>query len=437
MLGVCVRHNDAPTLANEGQCVCEESAVTDAHGHDRYITHPTERQLGDQLPSAFLHACDFEPQARALADILEGHDGQAHQYDHDRHDREQLNQAFWLGLGTPGSTIPADNMPESPGGEWRKKWSTFDKAKANAMLDAIGLTKKDSEGYRVRTDNGERLRIQIDVAVTLSPTWPAHMLTTITLMRQMGKTIVTLEWAPVEPTAEERATFDAAREAISAVPGRADVLNVLLESAAALKRHADAADILRSAVGAHQDIAELRVALSKLYASNGDFDGAVSQAVEAVQRHPDDGAALEQLASIFADVGDAARLAPLVAELTRFPERPGAHYYRAAERFMQGDLGAAKRSAEDALKIDPRYAKAENLLGAVFATAGDMASARRAFQSALLMNPEDPATYQNLAKLEMNAGNTAAAERLFAEALWLDPGSEQARAGLVAVRGGS
>lgn len=89
-------------------------------------------------------------------------------------DREQLNQAFWLGLGTPGSVIPAGNMPESPGEEWRKKWSTFDKAKASALLDSIGLTKKDSEGYRVRTDNGERLRIQIDVAVTLSPTWPAQ-----------------------------------------------------------------------------------------------------------------------------------------------------------------------------------------------------------------------------------------------------------------------
>ena len=28
------------------------------------------------------------------------------------------------------------------------------------MLDKIGLTKKDSEGYRVRTDNGQRLRIE-------------------------------------------------------------------------------------------------------------------------------------------------------------------------------------------------------------------------------------------------------------------------------------
>lgn len=87
-------------------------------------------------------------------------------------DRDQLNHAFWLGLGTVGSPIPADVMPESPGPEWRKRWSTFDPTKAKAMLDAIGLTKKDSEGYRLRTDNGQRLRLQIDVAQTLSPTWP-------------------------------------------------------------------------------------------------------------------------------------------------------------------------------------------------------------------------------------------------------------------------
>ena len=29
------------------------------------------------------------------------------------------------------------------------------------MLDAIGLTKRDAEGFRLRTDNGERLRIQM------------------------------------------------------------------------------------------------------------------------------------------------------------------------------------------------------------------------------------------------------------------------------------
>jgi peptide/nickel transport system substrate-binding protein len=77
-------------------------------------------------------------------------------------DRNELNQTFWLGLGTPGSAAPAEVMPESPGLEWRDKWSTYEPDRANKMLDAIGLAKKDRDGYRLRTDNGQRLVLQIE-----------------------------------------------------------------------------------------------------------------------------------------------------------------------------------------------------------------------------------------------------------------------------------
>jgi peptide/nickel transport system substrate-binding protein len=88
-------------------------------------------------------------------------------------DRDQLNETFWLGLATPGSTAPAEVMPESPGPEWRKKWSVLDVAQANKMLDGLGLTKKDREGFRLRTDNGQRLIIQL-TAVKAFMDWPAH-----------------------------------------------------------------------------------------------------------------------------------------------------------------------------------------------------------------------------------------------------------------------
>jgi peptide/nickel transport system substrate-binding protein len=101
-------------------------------------------------------------------------------------DRQQLNETFWLGLGTPGSGAPAEVVPESPGKEWIEKWSTFDPKRASAMLDAVGLTKKDREGYRLRTDNGERLRIQIDVAQTLNPTWPQQVEMVIQQWRAVG-----------------------------------------------------------------------------------------------------------------------------------------------------------------------------------------------------------------------------------------------------------
>jgi peptide/nickel transport system substrate-binding protein len=76
-------------------------------------------------------------------------------------DRAQMNEAFWLGLGTPGSPIPEDTSPYNPGPEWRTKWHVKDIKQANDLLDKVGLTKKDSEGYRLRTDNGQRLRLQV------------------------------------------------------------------------------------------------------------------------------------------------------------------------------------------------------------------------------------------------------------------------------------
>ena len=76
-------------------------------------------------------------------------------------DRNQLNEAFWLGVGTPGSFAPAESVPENPGPEWRKKWSVLDVQQANQLLDKIGLSKKDGEGYRLRTDGKGRVRLEL------------------------------------------------------------------------------------------------------------------------------------------------------------------------------------------------------------------------------------------------------------------------------------
>ncbi|HEX7629711.1 MAG TPA: ABC transporter substrate-binding protein, partial [Candidatus Methylomirabilis sp.] len=76
-------------------------------------------------------------------------------------DRDQLNETFWLGVGTPGSVAPAESVPYSPGPEWRKKWSTHNPKQANEFLDKLGLTKKDGEGYRLRTDGKGRIRLEL------------------------------------------------------------------------------------------------------------------------------------------------------------------------------------------------------------------------------------------------------------------------------------
>ncbi len=79
-------------------------------------------------------------------------------------DRDQLNETFWVGVGTPGSVAPAESLPYSPGPDWRKKWSTLDVKQANALLDKVGLAKKDGEGYRLRTDGKGRLRLELQTS---------------------------------------------------------------------------------------------------------------------------------------------------------------------------------------------------------------------------------------------------------------------------------
>ena len=76
-------------------------------------------------------------------------------------DRDQLNETFWLGVGTAGSVAPAESVPYSPGPEWRKKWSSYNLKQANEFLDRLGLTKKDNEGYRLRTDGKGGIRLEL------------------------------------------------------------------------------------------------------------------------------------------------------------------------------------------------------------------------------------------------------------------------------------
>ncbi len=41
-------------------------------------------------------------------------------------DRDQINETFWLGTGTPGSVVPVDSNKYNPGPQYRKLWATLD-----------------------------------------------------------------------------------------------------------------------------------------------------------------------------------------------------------------------------------------------------------------------------------------------------------------------
>jgi peptide/nickel transport system substrate-binding protein len=74
-------------------------------------------------------------------------------------DRDEINDAFFEGMAEPNSIAPSDGNRYFPGLEYRTLWATTDVASANQMLDALGLDRRDAEGFRLRPD-GERLRLE-------------------------------------------------------------------------------------------------------------------------------------------------------------------------------------------------------------------------------------------------------------------------------------
>jgi spermidine synthase len=209
----------------------------------------------------------------------------------------------------------------------------------------------------------------------------------------------------------------------------------LVRAAVATRRERDAIGHLESAARQRPQGVHVWIALSKMQAAAGSLDRAVAAAREAVSAGSLDSAALEQLASLYSDAGDAPNLDAVAQTLRNaFPNSRGARYYTAASQFLHQDLPAAGRSIQLAITADPRFAPALNLAGAIQATEGNVDAARTAFRAALSLDPRDAATYANFGVLELSHGHAPEAANLFAEALSIDPASQTARQGLADAR---
>jgi tetratricopeptide (TPR) repeat protein len=229
--------------------------------------------------------------------------------------------------------------------------------------------------------------------------------------------------------------FDDYSKSVSLDATDVNALDGLVRTAVAAEREDRALEIFRSSIRAHPQAPQVWIAMSRLLAATGSPDQAIAAAREACDIKPVDRAAFEQLASILADVGDAAALEPVVATLQQLaPGRATSRYYAAAGRFLRGEFPDALALAQQAITLDPNDARAHNLVGAIHATLGHRAQAREAFQTALRLNARDSATYVNLGLLELSSANRAAAAGDFAEALSLDPKSTAALQGLAQTR---
>jgi Flp pilus assembly protein TadD len=165
------------------------------------------------------------------------------------------------------------------------------------------------------------------------------------------------------------------------------------------------------------------------------MERAASVAADALRIAPSDPRAGEQLASVFADSGNAQQLGPLAEALVaRFPDRDKPRYYRANALFLTGRTQEAINEAQSIVGSNPKDVQAQNLLGVACATSGRRDCALAAFNAALNADARDPTTYVNLGVFHLQAGDAAAAVDNFSVALTLDRSSSAAAQGLSEAR---
>ena len=149
--------------------------------------------------------------------------------------------------------------------------------------------------------------------------------------------------------------YDAFRRAVALNSRNTDALAGLSLSASGARRQDEERASLVTMAKADASNAPVRIELSRVLASMGDFDGSTTYASEALRLAPDDPRAGEQLASVFADAGDAERLTPLATSLIeRFPARPDSRYYHATALFLAGrtrDAAAEARRSSPTTRV--------------------------------------------------------------------------------------
>ncbi len=77
-------------------------------------------------------------------------------------DREAIKELAFLGIGESRQGVPAPFHPYYPGDEYAFKYTKLDTDTANGLLDGIGLTERDGDGFRL-LPTGERLDLEVGV----------------------------------------------------------------------------------------------------------------------------------------------------------------------------------------------------------------------------------------------------------------------------------
>jgi spermidine synthase len=303
-------------------------------------------------------------------------------------------------------------------------------------------------GYRATTQTDDRMSLEFTAAramyappsgsagrvrdLAAGATLPAAV---VAAMRNAGAE----DWSARGFVALRAGAFgtahDSFRRAVALDSRSADALRGSTEAAAGTDSLTSQVEWLETLAAQEPQNALVRVELSRVLANLGRANEAVAAADDAVRIDPSRPEPLEQLGSVMADVGDAARLAPIAdALITRFPARDEGRYYRAAALFIEGRAPEAEAAINTLLKLNPGHAKGQNLRGVVCATLKNTECALEAFRESVRLSPRDPSAYVNLGHFHLERGDPRTAVNFFSEALAIDANASAARQGLTDAR---
>ncbi len=99
-------------------------------------------------------------------------------------DREELIDLIWVGQGEPWQ-IGAKKGHALYDERLSKQYTELDVDRANELLDGIGLTERDDDGFRLM-ENGERVSFQVDVIPTLAVEWVDAMELIVEYWAELG-----------------------------------------------------------------------------------------------------------------------------------------------------------------------------------------------------------------------------------------------------------
>ena len=167
------------------------------------------------------------------------------------------------------------------------------------------------------------------------------------------------------------------------------------------------------------------------YVKEKNYDAAVIEYRNAIQKDPRFAEAYRQLAAAYLMRGDGAnglRTAVTAADLA--PDNADAQIEAGNLLLLAGKFADAHARAEKALAKNPQSPQARVLQGNAAAGLKDIDTAIKEFEEAIRLDPSQPTSYTSLGALRATKGNRAEAEQAFQQAVTRDPKSVIARLAL-------